>query len=69
MAKYLKSDQISFDDIIKYNHDETLIYLRFYKRIDSGLLRSEKPKNPRIEFYFTEKEDSIQSRTIIDEKD
>jgi hypothetical protein len=32
-------------------------------------LRSEKPKNPRIEFYFTEKEDSIQSRTIIDEKD
>lgn len=69
MAEYLKSDQISFDDIIKFNHQQTLIYLRFYKRVDSGLLRSEKPKNPRIEFYFTEEEDSIQSRTIIDEED
>ena len=52
MAAFLKSDQVTFEDIIKLNHTQVLVYQRFYKRVDSGLLRSDKPKIPRTEFYY-----------------
>ena len=68
MAVFLKSDQVTFEEIIKFNHTQVLVYQRFYKRVDSGLLRSDKPKIPRTEFYYDEEGD-LKSRVVIDEED
>ena len=68
MAAFLKSDQVTFEDIIKLNHTQVLVYQRFYKRVDSGLLRSDKPKIPRTEFYY-DQEGELKSRVVIDEED
>lgn len=67
MAAFLKSDQVTFEDIIKLNHTQILVYQRFYKRVDSSLLRFDKPKIPRTEFYYDE-ERELKSRVVIDEE-